>query len=141
MRKINLPLMLIVLLAVIFIKFSFALAFDPGDKVEVLWQDKWWAATVKKVNGNQCYIHYDGWEKKWDEWVGPDRIRSATASSVTSSGQITFSAADPVKVLWQGTWYDAHILKAKGGKYLIHYDGWESKWDEWVGLSRIKPRD
>jgi hypothetical protein len=47
-----------------------------GDKVEVLWGNKWWAATVVKRDGQRAFIHYDGWGKNFDEWVTPDRMRA-----------------------------------------------------------------
>ncbi|MBF0457278.1 MAG: hypothetical protein HQK99_05220 [Nitrospirae bacterium] len=45
---------------------------------------------------------------------------------------------DPVSVKWKGTWYPAHVLKAKGDQTYIHYDGYDNSWDEWVGPDRIK---
>lgn len=49
-----------------------------------------------------------------------------------------YTVKDHVQVEWNGQWYPAVILKLKGKKYLIHYDGYESKWDEWVGEDRMK---
>ena len=45
-----------------------------------------------------------------------------------------------VKVSWTGNWYDATIIQVndKAKKYFIHYDGWSSTSDEWVGVERIK---
>jgi hypothetical protein len=50
-------------------------------KIEVLWGNRWWAAEVLQVKGNQSYIHYTGYGDNFDEWVTPDRIRPATAKS------------------------------------------------------------
>jgi RNA binding chromodomain-containing protein/agenet domain-containing protein len=47
-------------------------------------------------------------------------------------------AGDKAQVLWKGTWYPATVLKAKGAECFIHYDGYGSNWDEWVGPDRIK---
>lgn len=34
--------------------------------------------------------------------------------------------------------YEAKCLKAKeGDKFLIHYQGWNKSWDEWVPIERI----
>jgi RNA binding activity-knot of a chromodomain len=44
---------------------------------------------------------------------------------------------EQVDVIWRGTWYRAEILQLAGGKYKIHYTGWDSKWDEWVEPARI----
>ncbi|MCC6625525.1 MAG: hypothetical protein IT385_30075 [Deltaproteobacteria bacterium] len=43
-----------------------------------------------------------------------------------------------VEVLWGSSWWPATILQASGGQYLIHYDGYASSWDEWVGADRIR---
>lgn len=114
-------------------------ACKVGDKAQVQWKGSWYAATVKKAKGDQCFIHYDGYGANWDEWVGPERIRiegaAASASADTPKG---FSEGDAVQVLWKGSWYPAHVLSARNGKYRIHYDGYDSSWDETVGPSRIK---
>lgn len=51
-----------------------------------------------------------------------------------------YRAGDQVWVTWTGTSHRAHILQVRGGHYLIHYDGYDSKWDEWVGPGRIRGR-
>lgn len=52
-----------------------AWAFAAGDKVSVEWKGQWYAATVVKSENGRFFIHYDGWEASWDEWVGSDRIK------------------------------------------------------------------
>jgi hypothetical protein len=47
-------------------------------------------------------------------------------------------ADDSVLVEWKGKWYPAKVLKTEGGRSFIHYEGFESSWDEWVTSSRIK---
>ncbi len=49
-----------------------------------------------------------------------------------------FKVGDKVQVLWEEKWYAAEIIELIDGKYKVHYDGWEAKWDEVVDLSRIK---
>ncbi len=48
------------------------------------------------------------------------------------------SGPDAVQVEWKGKWYPAKILKQENGKFFIHYEGFDSSWDEWVTESRIK---
>jgi hypothetical protein len=38
---------------------------------------------------------------------------------------------------WKGRWWPAQILSKSGELYRIHYDGWESKWDEYVPPTRL----
>lgn len=48
---------------------------------------------------------------------------------------------DKVMVEENGTWYAAEILDAKpGNKYFIHYEGYASSYDLWVGKERVKDR-
>ena len=49
-----------------------------------------------------------------------------------------YSEGMQIKVEWKGSWWDAIIREIKGDSYLIHYIGFDSNWDEWVGNSRIK---
>ena len=47
---------------------------------QILWGGQWWNGTVLQQRGNQYYIHYDGYDDSWNEWVGPDRIRLPEAA-------------------------------------------------------------
>jgi hypothetical protein len=46
--------------------------------------------------------------------------------------------AGPVMVEWHGTWFPATVLSRDGPRFRIHYTGYDSNWDEWVGLDRIR---
>jgi hypothetical protein len=47
-------------------------------------------------------------------------------------------AFNQIEVEWGQTWWPAGILRVQGTQYLIHYTGWGSSWDEWVGKDRIR---
>jgi Zn-dependent protease with chaperone function len=53
--------------------------------------------------------------------------------------RIDWQAGQRVSVEWQGGWYPAEILQQEAGRYLVHYLGYDSSWDEWVEPSRIRP--
>jgi len=55
---------------------SSSAAFGVRDRVEVESQSIWHPAIVLKVDGNRYFVHYENFSDHWDEWVGPDRIRS-----------------------------------------------------------------
>src|SRR5579885_2227238 len=61
-----------------------------------------------------------------------------SASLISSAAWADCSPGDTAQVLWKGTWYPATVLKAKGTECFIHYTGYGSNWDEWVGPDRIK---
>ena len=49
-----------------------------------------------------------------------------------------YSKGMQIKVEWNEGWWDAIIRDISGESYLIHYIGFDSSWDEWVGTSRMK---
>lgn len=51
-------------------------SWKTGDKVMVKDAGKWYPATVLQVQGGKWFVHYDGWDAKYDAWVGPNRIKS-----------------------------------------------------------------
>src|SRR5215813_1962326 len=50
----------------------------------------------------------------------------------------TWKVNDHVEVEWKGDWYQAQIIQVQGKQYKVHYDGYESSWDEWVDNNRIR---
>jgi hypothetical protein len=48
------------------------------------------------------------------------------------------SLGKQIEVTWGQKWWPAEILRVQGTQYLIHYTGWASSWDEWVGMNRIR---
>lgn len=115
-----------------------------NDKVQVEWGKKWWAAEVLKVENGKYFIHYTGWEARWDEWVTSERIRSTAVAfnpakpvnAPTKDG--AFKVGDKVKVEWGNQWWAAEVQQVGDGKYFIHYTGWDNSWDEWVTSERIR---
>ena len=51
--------------------------------------------------------------------------------------QRTFSKGESILVEWKGKWWHANITKTKKHKFRVHYQGWPSKWDEWVKVDRM----
>jgi hypothetical protein len=121
---------------------SQAAVCSVGDGGNVLWKGRWYPATVVKVNENQtrCYIHYTGYGNNWDEWVGPDRFQRTSGEMHEHHHHHGYRAGDAVQVRWKGQWYNASIVRVGDDKYKIHYDQYDSSWDEWVGPDRIRPR-
>lgn len=88
---------------------------------------------IIQLTGDRLTIQIDSQKPASYRRIGgsPDSRNSDTAES-------GYVVNDRVMVKWNDEWYPAVILKVKGKKYLIHYDGYESSWDEWVGTDRIK---
>jgi hypothetical protein len=57
------------------------------------------------------------------------------------SGSDTFKIGDRVQVEWHGGWYPASVIgQPSPSRYRIHYDGYDSSWDENVDPTRIKKK-
>jgi len=54
---------------------------------------------------------------------------------------LDYKQGDKVDVEYNGLYYPAEILKSANNLYFIHYTGYDSSWDEWVDIKRIKPVD
>jgi hypothetical protein len=47
---------------------------------------------------------------------------------------------EEVEVEWHGSWWPAVVLDQRGSRWLVHYEGYGSDWDEVVGPDRIRER-
>jgi hypothetical protein len=45
-----------------------------------------------------------------------------------------------IEVEWGQSWWPAQIQQVEGDRFLIHYTGFDTSWDEWVTKDRIRPR-
>jgi len=63
---------------------------------------------------------------------------SIASSGTGRTNRSDFKVDDHVMIEWSGAWYKGKILEVKDGRYKVHYDGWTSKYDEWVPASRLK---
>jgi RNA binding activity-knot of a chromodomain len=61
---------------------------------------------------------------------------SDVASPTTTAG--AWKVGDKVMVEENGKWYPASVLQVRAGEWFIHYDGYDSKYDLWVGISHVK---
>lgn len=122
--------------------------YRSGDRLYVEWRGSYWPAVVTSVAGDRVGIRYEGYGSEWDEVVGPERIKHLSpladpAPHNRSPGQldVVFGVGDPVRVEWQGSWWDASVQRVVSQqRYAIHYDGWGNEWDEVVGPQRIRRR-
>ncbi len=107
--------------------------FDVGKAVEVFWSGKLWPAKIKKREGDFHFITYPGWPAYWDEWVTSSRIVEAADKSTDLTGRA-------VQIEWRGAWYPGKVLRQRGHRYLVHYDGFGGEWNEWAPASRVRAK-
>jgi hypothetical protein len=105
-----------------------AFAWSKGDVVDAKRTDGWYPAKIVSVDKktNKYMVSFIGWSSSYNAWVTADSIRA-----------YSFHASAPVSVLLKGKYYDAVILKEQGGKFFVHYKGFNNSYDEWVGPERI----
>lgn len=135
--------------------------YRVGEHVLVEWETgKLYPAYILEAHGTTRYrVHFEGYDSRWDEDVGIDRIRGRiegpvapppppekvkrAAGAPVGSGQPghainPFREGDRVRVTWRGSVYAAVVLEVVAkDRLLIHYEGHESAWDEVVTLDRI----
>jgi hypothetical protein len=61
--------------------------YAVGDNVEVLWGEKWFPATVVKVDGEKTRVHYEKYGDGGDHWVGPERVRKPAGNNSSAPGK------------------------------------------------------
>jgi hypothetical protein len=66
--------------------------------------------------------------------VGPTGWTTPPADHPFNS---SYSVGEQIKVEWEESWWDASIINIADDKYLIHYTGFDSSWDELVTTERM----
>lgn len=139
--------------------------YRVGEHVLVEWEaGKFYPAYVVEVKGSRYRVHFEGYDSRWDEDVGLDRIKGRVTESITpppppekvlgasappagasakalGAGINPFKVGDRVRVSWRGSIYAATVLEVTGkDRIKIHYEGHESAWDEIVSVERVVSR-
>ncbi len=65
--------------------------------------------------------------------AGPD------AGAKPATKKAAYRAGQKVDVQWGGSWWQGRVLAVKNDKFLVHYIGWSSSWNEWVTTARLRP--
>jgi hypothetical protein len=133
--------------------------YRVGEYVMVDWEDDrpFAAYITDKVGTTHYRVHFDGYD--CDQDVSLERIKGRVQGPVPlptpgklpcahaapapsgSAPVVTiaaFKANDHVRVTWRGTIYSAIVLQViDKNRFLVHYEGLESAWDETVTLDLI----
>ena len=98
-------------------------------------QGKWYGARVIDVaqTKDKWKVHFPGWDAKWDEWLGAERIQPIAPPPLQVGRRY--------EVEWnQGRWFVATVIKElEGFFWFVHYAGEEGEDDEWVTQDRVRP--
>ena len=72
--------------------------------------------------------------------VGPVEGRGLTTSAGEATSGGSWTTKEEVEVEWHGSWWPAIVLEKRSERWLVHYDGYGTEWDEVVGAERIRER-
>lgn len=137
--------------------------YRVGDHVLIEWEegspDLYPGFIIERVDETRYRIHFDGYDARFDEDVGADRIRGLITGPVKNppppkhvarrvglrqdpdAGAALvnpYKVGDRLRVRWRGSVYSAAVLEIVAkDRVLVHYDGHESAWDEVVSLDRV----
>ena len=65
-----------------------SITYTAGQTLEIAWRGKWYRGHIVRVVGeDQWEIHYDAFDTRWDEVVGPDRLRTIGADGLATSDE------------------------------------------------------
>ncbi len=93
---------------------------------------KWYVSQILEVKDGKYRVHYLGWESKWDEWVGPEKLRPIERTKL--------KVGERYEVEWRkDQWFLATVTKEEDDFYYVHYEGEEGDDDEWVTSDRARP--
>lgn len=113
-------------------------SYSIGQKIEV-WDEEeedWYEATIKKIEDEQYFVHYEGYGSSSDEWVEEDDVRTREHEKTDDNG---YAVGQKVKA-WDEEneeWYSAIIQEIRKGQYYVHYVDYDDSYDEWLDADEI----
>lgn len=107
---------------------------QSGFHCEALSEGKWYKAEILEFDAasQQYHVHYCGYDATWDEWLPKAKVRGYQPRE--------FTVGTRVEGRSEGKWYPAKVLRGWYGLHLLHYDGYDATWDEWLGPNDVKLR-
>jgi hypothetical protein len=106
--------------------------YAVGDEVCVQWAEdwRWYEAEVTEVAADLVEVHYPEYGSAWDQWVGLEEVNPRYTPTVGGQAWVE----------WRLNYYTATILQTMpSGQYEVHYEGYDSSWDEEVNPCRVFP--
>merc|ERR1719242_1049341 len=107
--------------------------------------NKWYEAEIIEIHPSSpkmIKVHYKGWKSKFDTWIDldsePERARKlhTFTDRPSSKGILTDFGIKTRCDCLDSTdkWYEAEIVDVNenGELVLIHFAGWDSKYNEWI---------
>eukprot|EP00954_Amorphochlora_amoebiformis_P022525 1353989-Amorphochlora_amoeboformis.AAC.1 len=117
--------------------------------------NKWLEAQILDVDGDSVSIHYKGWKEKYDEI-----LNLSSASEDNNRVRAPLSMYNPTEERYEGfvdlktgSKIDVHdtaekwcvgtitdVINEQPNRYqvLVHYEGWDTKYDEWINADSYR---
>ena len=102
---------------------------NVGQQYDVLWEKKWYPATITKTVEDYFYfVHYEGYDGEDDEWITPERARVPRDKAGNNAPEFATPESRPlvigetVAAQWKTDWYRARITAVTNGTYAVRYD-------------------
>jgi hypothetical protein len=137
--------------------------YRVGDYIWVEWEGREYPAYVIEITGEaRLRVHFDGYDPRWDKEITldeihgrvkgpakhpppPDKVARAMGlrprPSASAGAVSPYKVGDRVRVRWRGSVYAATVQSVLAAdRFLIHYDGYGSEWDEPLSIGRIVGR-
>jgi hypothetical protein len=121
---------------------------QPGEKVDVIDNECirtvpirgiWTEAVIKSKDLDSCVVHYLFWDHSFDEVVPrsqfSNRVRAYGSRTFVERGEIRrHNRIDVLDVHpSRNKWCTGYVVDADERRVLIHYKGYDKKFDEWIG--------
>lgn len=121
---------------------------DPVEYTIKELSDEQLVLTKKSDNTTHVYTESTKFDAKVKEFEEKEKANKAKAKPVSeipegideSKLKKDWKVGDKAEIYWKGTWFKGSIVADKNeeGKFKISYDGWDSKWDEYVDIRRLR---
>jgi len=104
-----------------------------GERAEAFADGKWYKVQIVDAAGSKVKVHYIGYNDSQDAWLSTKQIRAYRPTMFAERARVDALSDD-------GKWYPATVLKAWYGLHLVHYDDYDSTWDQWLGPGAVRAR-
>ncbi len=88
-------------------------------------------ALVTDARPGELRVHYVGWDDADDEWVAEGEVSPWEPVQWAPGTRVEAQDEDEA-------WWPAEVLASRAGVHLVHFDGWDDTWDEWIEPERLR---
>lgn len=109
--------------------------FERGRKVDVMDSTGyWWNGRMEAMREDSILYHFDGWDKKWDQWYPVDTLHVAPLHSIVKDWKCRLSVGDRLdfKKTTNQHWFTGSVLEREEGCVKVRNEEHVTHEEEWV---------